>query len=149
MAATQALRVNSPAVTSETFEGEVVIINLKSGSYYSLSGLGAEIWNVIEVGVPMDRIVDGATVAFGGDDTTRDAILGFLSRLRDEDLIVQEALPADPQETEVSFGGNGAVFTAPVLNKYTDMEQLLLLDPIHEVDEAGWPVTKPEPETSG
>jgi hypothetical protein len=27
----------------------------------------------------------------------------------------------------------------PVLNKYTDMQDLLLLDPIHEVDERGWP----------
>ena len=25
------------------------------------------------------------------------------------------------------------------LGKYTDMQELLLLDPVHEVDEAGWP----------
>ena len=30
-------------------------------------------------------------------------------------------------------------FEAPILQKYTDMQDLLLLDPIHEVDEAGWP----------
>jgi hypothetical protein len=30
------------------------------------------------------------------------------------------------------------------LNKYTDMQDLLLLDPIHEVDAAGWPSTKVE-----
>ena len=33
---------------------------------------------------------------------------------------------------------------APVLNKYSDMQDLLLLDPIHDVDEeAGWPTNKP------
>jgi hypothetical protein len=26
------------------------------------------------------------------------------------------------------------------LNKFTDIKELLLLDPIHEVDEAGWPL---------
>jgi hypothetical protein len=35
-------------------------------------------------------------------------------------------------------------FTQPVLEVYTDMQDLLLLDPIHEVDEeAGWPSPKP------
>ena len=28
------------------------------------------------------------------------------------------------------------------MEKYDDMQELLLLDPIHEVDEAGWPVKK-------
>jgi hypothetical protein len=26
------------------------------------------------------------------------------------------------------------------MSVYTDMEELLLLDPIHDVDETGWPV---------
>jgi hypothetical protein len=30
----------------------------------------------------------------------------------------------------------------PLLRKYTDMRDLLLLDPIHDVDEQGWPVRK-------
>jgi len=29
------------------------------------------------------------------------------------------------------------------LQKYTDMEELLQLDPIHEVDKFGWPSAKP------
>jgi hypothetical protein len=28
------------------------------------------------------------------------------------------------------------------LQKFTDMQELLLLDPIHEVDERGWPHRK-------
>jgi hypothetical protein len=35
-----------------------------------------------------------------------------------------------------------AAFVAPVLHKHTDMQDLLLLDPIHEVDETGWPSVK-------
>jgi len=30
-------------------------------------------------------------------------------------------------------------FTKPELHKFTDMQDLLLFDPIHEVDESGWP----------
>jgi hypothetical protein len=33
----------------------------------------------------------------------------------------------------------GTAFNPPVLSVYSDMEDLLLLDPIHDVDETGWP----------
>ncbi len=35
-------------------------------------------------------------------------------------------------------------FCLPIIEKYTDLEELLLLDPIHEVDESGWPKQKSE-----
>ena len=36
-------------------------------------------------------------------------------------------------------------FSPPTLEKYTDMEELLALDPIHEVNEVvGWPNVKVE-----
>jgi hypothetical protein len=34
----------------------------------------------------------------------------------------------------------------PVLERYTDMQELLFLDPIHDVDESGWPHRKVEGE---
>ena len=34
-------------------------------------------------------------------------------------------------------------FEAPVLEKYTDMQTLLLVDPVHEVDDRGWPHEAP------
>jgi hypothetical protein len=51
-------------------------------------------------------------------------------------------------------GGAGTVATAvpaarqpyeaPALHKYNDMQDLLLLDPVHDVDETGWPNISPE-----
>jgi hypothetical protein len=38
--------------------------------------------------------------------------------------------------------GKQQEFSRPILTKYTDMKELLLLDPIHEVDETGWPNPK-------
>jgi hypothetical protein len=34
---------------------------------------------------------------------------------------------------------NGRPYSPPKLSAYTDMQELLLLDPVHEVDDAGWP----------
>ena len=38
--------VNSPAVVSEVIDGEAVIMNLKSGNYFSIQNSGAVIWDL-------------------------------------------------------------------------------------------------------
>jgi hypothetical protein len=63
----------------------------------------------------------------------------LLVQLQQENLIV----PVDG-ETAVDLqpsnnGHDKPSFTPPLLHKYSDMQELLLLDPIHDVDEAGWP----------
>jgi hypothetical protein len=35
--------------------------------------------------------------------------------------------------------GQGESYLQPSFEKYSDMQEMLLLDPIHEVSEAGWP----------
>jgi hypothetical protein len=32
-----------------------------------------------------------------------------------------------------------APFQPPLFEKFTDMEAMLLLDPVHDVDDEGWP----------
>ena len=39
-------------------------------------------------------------------------------------------------------------FEAPSLEKYTDMQDLVLLDPVHEVDQTGWPRQQPDDEAA-
>jgi len=45
-------------------------------------------------------------------------------------------------ERELKHVSSNGEFRAPVLNVYADMKDLLLLDPIHDVDEVGWPTPK-------
>jgi hypothetical protein len=52
----QTFRVNAPAVVSEAFEDEVVIIHLESGAYYSLDQSGAAIWQLLQQGVDLTEI---------------------------------------------------------------------------------------------
>jgi hypothetical protein len=135
-------RINTPAVVHENIEGEVVIIAFDTGTYYSLGGVGAAIWGALDRGLAADAIV--AEVRSGyhceGHDVTAD-VHGLIARLKGEQLIV----PASPDAAGTaagSGGGAGALpYVAPVLQTFTDMQALLLLDPIHEVDATGWPRT--------
>ncbi len=68
------------------------------------------------------------------------AVTRFVERLLEEALLVAAngdgpaaAAPARAERRRARL------VREPRLDKYTDMQELLLLDPIHEVDERGWP----------
>lgn len=135
-----AYRINTPKVVHETIEGEVVIINLDSGAYYSLDQAGAALWAELERGVgaaDLARFIEAHYQARAGEAAA--AVEALLTALAAEDLVraAGEAV-AQPADTN----GQRPPFVAPVLQKHTDMQDLLLLDPIHEVDETGWPSVK-------
>lgn len=141
-------RVNAPKVLYEAFEDETVLINLDSGSYYSFSGSGAVIWDCIVRGESVGCVIENLQKRFGGRDGIAPTVQDFVSELVEENLIVEESSGAERNvqqaRTEIF---TIAQFERPALQKYTDMQDLLLLDPIHEVDEMGWPHARP-PESS-
>ena len=50
--------VNAPAVVSEIIDGEAVIMNLKSGNYYSSDKCGADLWEWIVGGNSVSSLVE-------------------------------------------------------------------------------------------
>jgi hypothetical protein len=137
-------RICTPEVAHETIDGEAVIVNLESGYYYSLREVGAEVWNLIDAGATPQQVVELMVNRYDGNSGNISKTLeGLFEILHDEKLIepsldqtgpsldqLAETLPVDEVLGD---------FNLPVLEKYDDMQQLLLLDPIHEVDEEGWP----------
>jgi hypothetical protein len=137
-------------VVREVFDDEVVIVNLDSGAYYSLGGTGTQIWNLMEQGLSPAAITDNLVQFYDGSrDEIHAGLEGLLRDLLSEKLIVsfEEAEPDGilPPTTNTAAAVNGKKpFETPVLSKYSDMEDLLLLDPIHDVDETGWPAKPPD-----
>jgi hypothetical protein len=147
MAADTSFRVNTPTVIDEIFDDEVVIINLDSGSYYSVSGTGLAVWQAVKRGAGEAALASALAARYAGDRAEIEhACRDFLAELRRESLIVasDQSPPVAGEEAAVAALTDLPAFTAPALQKYNDMQELLLLDPIHEVDEAGWPSAKPE-----
>jgi hypothetical protein len=137
-----------PKIVSETIDGEVIILNLDRGRYYSLTLAGTHAWNAIGRAASGEEIVTELLARYeGARSEVERAVDQLLDELRREELIL--SLPPAAAETSASpssgsapvevMDGSRPAFLAPVLQTYTDMEDLLLLDPIHEVDESGWP----------
>lgn len=145
----QTFRVNAPAVVSEAFEDEVVIIHLESGAYYSLDQCGAAIWQLLQQGVDLTEISTRLGAAYQVNPTEiAPFVSAFIAELTGEQLVVPDILPAPPlngvlgKALAQTGGAAKALFTRPVLTKFTDMQDLLLLDPIHDVNSSGWPAKK-------
>jgi hypothetical protein len=145
--AADCLRWNVPSITSERFDDEVVIVNFESGRYHSIQGDGVAIWHWLEQPATADEVVARALARFEGEaaDLER-AVRAFVGDLTREGLVVT----APPAEAPPGSAGDGpagrTAFRPPALTTFTDMQELLWLDPIHEVDESGWPVVRHEPD---
>ena len=127
--------VDTHNVVHETIEGEVIVIHLVNGSYYSLGGGGPEIWEHLLSGATAGHIAAAVPAGGAAEGDVTAAVREFMGSLAADGLIAPTP------------GGNGhgpparapGAWVPPVFERYTDMKDYFLLDPIHEVDATGWP----------
>lgn len=140
--------VSRPQVIQETFDDEIVIVDLDSGNYYSLGKIGADAWNLLEQGRNFGEITQSLAHAYSAETgVVASAMADLLTQLQSENLISQAETRGieysnSDAHSDYQLNAAGEVFQVPTLQKFTDMQELLLLDPIHEVDSSGWPNIK-------
>lgn len=137
MAKTTILEIAAPACAAQDFEGEIVALNLNNGIYCSFRDLGAVLWRDLAAGHSVDILAALAAPVLGGTQPVHD----FVERLMTEGLMRPAENPASLEEppllTAALAAGTNPALTFEV---YEDMKNLLLFDPVHEVDEVkGWP----------
>ncbi len=148
MVGSERWRPNAPQVIGEVIDDEAILIDLESGSYFSLVGTGALIWAGIERGATLDDLVASLDRVCGGvPGDTRQQVEAFLADLASHQLIVatdgHTPTAGGPVEPHPAEAGVTRAYQPPTLQRFDDMQELILLDPIHEVDEQeGWPRAK-------
>jgi Coenzyme PQQ synthesis protein D (PqqD) len=142
---------SSGRVVHETIDGETILIHLDTGAYYSLDGSGAAAWELLASGSSQPAVAESLARAYDADaDADTDAIADALRSLV-ADLAAEGLLEPAPEPTvnghvpvaAVVSDQPRAAFVMPILRKYTDMQEFLLVDPIHETDDTGWPNAAP------
>jgi len=134
-------RINKPDVILESFDDEAVIVNLGSGNYYSIDTLGAEIWAMVQKGSTVKEITARLSREYDSAvENIETGVTEFIESILSEGLIVPDPSALFPKEKmDGAIPETRKAFAPPALHKYTDMQELLLVDPIHDVDETGWP----------
>ncbi len=140
------LGVNLAHVVHETIDGETILIHLGTGTYYSLEGSGAAVWELLAEGVSGDELAARLGPRYDADRAlVEQSVASFVAELLAEGLLAEgqsgSATSVRPPDAEGSSAG--APFAEPVLHKYTDMQEFMLVDPLHDVEaDAGWPHVK-------
>jgi len=125
----------------EQFDTETVMINLKSGHYFSMNPSGQRIWDLLRHWPTLEEIL----LALGpeeraGKSGIQNEVAAFLDTLVEQGLT--ERVPQRPDGLPPLTRDAAADYAPPQIQVFTDQKELLLLDPIHEVDEPGWPTPK-------
>jgi hypothetical protein len=131
------LETTGPDIVAEDFGGEIVVLNLATGRYFSLPGLSAGIWRDLVDGCPPAALIELAAPA---GPAMAGAVEAVAAGLVAEGLLRPRSTPATGAAPTSVFAGTAEL---PVMESYDDMADLILADPIHDVDEnVGWPVKR-------
>ena len=134
--------VTTPNVMHETIDGEVILVDVRSGMYYNLRGSGAAVWHSIERGQSVDEIEADLQRRYdASDEEIRAAVRELLGELEREGLVQAAQGDAVPEARSSSLDetDTGLPFEPPLLEKHTDMKAMILIDPVHQVGALGWP----------
>jgi hypothetical protein len=144
--------IDEARIVSEIIDGEAIIVNLANGYYYSLDPPAAEIWGWLEAGWSIAEIISVIRDRYdcsGADPET--AVRMLIGTLIADELVAPR--PDSPDLPDIARGAAAAAekrpFRVPSFQRFEDMQGFLLVDPIHEVDDTGWPHVKRGESTAG
>jgi hypothetical protein len=136
------IRINPEGLVHDTIGGEAIVLNVKSGTYYNLVGTAAEVWGLLAIGGSVEELCSVLEGHYGASSQLSEDVQKFVQTLQADMLVITAerdagaALP-DALESEAKD------WVAPSLTAYEDLQDLLTIDPIHDVDDTGWPNAKP------
>ena len=136
---------NTASVAHEAFDEEAVLINLERGTYFSLRQSAPTLWLLIQQPVSVEALVGllGRELPELPEDAAG-MIASMLETLVEEGCVLKldtpEQLPTDLAPIAL-LGGS---FSRPEVQTFHDLQELIVIDPVHEVaDFDGWPHRPP------
>lgn len=141
------IQIDSNRIIYECIDQETLIIDSKTGSYYVLKDSGSEIWQLLSQGLDLPTLLQHLAQHYTVPVAELELpVQRFLDELQSAELLTWHASQTDVAspsvvESPAPVGQTGTSFVAPELHRFSDMHDLLLMDPIHEVAETGWPFT--------
>jgi hypothetical protein len=125
-------KLASADVTYQLLDGEVVAIHFTKGVYFNLRGAAAVTFDALAQGLPEESLPGLFT---SPPQNAAEQLGGLRRQFVEAELLVVDV----PAETAPMPNVTVTEWTPPVFESYTDMQQLLLADPIHDVGAEAWP----------
>lgn len=143
-------RIDARRITHERLGDEVIIIDVSRGAYYAGTGPAADLWTLVSQNASLEQATQELASLYACNPEV--ALRDIKSAL--DFLVAREVLQlwSDTQEHEAKAREAAALpdiaraaWAPPRFDEYLDMWDLIQLDPIHDVGDAGWPFVAPAP----
>ena len=136
--------IDSANIAREVFDKEAVLINIPQGKYYSIRGYaGIRVLEILEHPADLATIWAVIENEFELDAATAKAeIEAFINQLETEQIvnIAAATTPLTIEATRLKIP-----YEKIELEVFDDMQELIQLDPVHDVESfKGWPQKKDE-----
>jgi hypothetical protein len=123
--------LNESKMFADITDGMAIVINGETGVYYGMNELGTSVFENIIGGASVENVL-AALIAAGAEDAEA-ALNKFISTLVEKEIL----LSGEDSSKDVSLTLD--VDFSMTCDEYSDAQELLLADPIHEVKEdSGW-----------
>ena len=135
-----AYKIDSKNVSWERVDYEVIAIQLETGRYYNLLNTSADIWSLLAGGASIESLSLAFSQLFPTNNSIRIDIESFIIQCISAKLLLvdEEFKPEFFEDAKLS---SLQTWVTPILIEYSDLQDLILVDPIHDVKESGWPNT--------
>jgi hypothetical protein len=136
------LTVDTARCAADTVDGETLIIDTVSGHLRVLTGVAPVVWDRLLTPTDVDALAGEAAERYGPEAAT--AVRTLVADLRAAELLLEaEHAPTDgPAPQGLAWP---ETYAAPGVEQYDDIAEIMLMDPVHEVDIAqGWPRKAPD-----
>jgi hypothetical protein len=129
--------LNDEKMFADITDGIAIVINAQTGVYYGMNGLGTAVFENIIAGSNIEEILSALKAIDGASDEVEANLNAFIAELVEKEILL--AGEESSKEVEISADVAKADEFAITVDEYSDAQELLLADPIHEVKEdSGW-----------
>ena len=124
------IELNSGDVAAKEIDGEILVMNVANGMYYSLDGVSAVAWRLLAAGHSLDQVAAALADAYGVDESsTLTDVTDLAVHLVDEGLVKVSTSGGYTDRPTIASVEEHMSYSAPRLTSYSDMADLLALDP--------------------
>lgn len=131
-------------LSRERLDGELVAIDFESGNYFSFDGSAADIFWLLDNEIAFAHwasILGMHYTDLPNTEELRSQLRGFLDELVNLGL-VQDGAPLTEDSVPLPSDCDRGSWQRPSTHTHSELADLLVIDPIHDTGDDGWPETK-------
>lgn len=133
--------LNEEKMFYDEADGIGIIINFTTGIYYSLNLIGTAIYrSVVANGLSVYAVIEYLKTCENCPKNIEELVLNFFEDLVEKEVLIKKESQEDIEiEIDIEKKDLREGFE-PIFDEYSEVQDLILADPIHEVDpNLGWP----------